>query len=274
MSVTSQQEPLAKIRSKQLTELLANGKRVDGRDPLTYRQLSIEPGMIERAEGSSMITLGNTKVLVGVKTGLGEPYSDTPNSAVLTVNGELVPLAHKNFEAGPPSEYAIELARVVDRGIRESKAIDLEKLAVVPRKKVYVIFIDIYVLNHDGNLIDASGFAALSALLNTKIPEAEIGDMGDIKYTGKKVQLPMRNYPIPVTFAKIDNKLIADPILEEETIAAAKLTITHTAQDAVCALQKSGIGTFDPAEILEARRIAIERAREIRSKLMQGATSA
>lgn len=274
MSVTSQLEPLAKIRSKQLIDLLANDKRVDGREPLAYRQLSVQPGMIVKAEGSSMVTLGNTKVLVGVKIGMGQPYPDTPNSAVLTVNAEFTPLAHKYFEAGPPSENAIELARVVDRGIRESKAIDVARLVLVPGKKVYVIFVDVLIINHDGNLIDASGFATLSALLNASTLEAQINDVGDVKYSGTKIQLPMLNYPVPVSFVKINDKLVLDPNLEEEMVSTAKITITHTAQDAVCALQKRGLGVLDPREILEARKIAAERAREIRGKLMHGATDA
>ena len=44
------------------------------------------------------------------------------------------------------------MARVVDRGIRESKAIDLEKLCVEAGKLVFVVFVDVYVLNHDGIL--------------------------------------------------------------------------------------------------------------------------
>jgi len=35
-------------------------------------------------------------------------------------------------EPGPPSEEAIELARVVDRGIRESEMVDLGKLPSYP----------------------------------------------------------------------------------------------------------------------------------------------
>jgi exosome complex component RRP42 len=94
---------------------------------------------------------------------------DTPNDGVLTVNAELAPIASPSFETGPPDENSVELARIVDRGIRESKMIDTEKLCIEPGKKVFVVFVDIYVLNHDGNLIDASAISALSALLTSKM---------------------------------------------------------------------------------------------------------
>ena len=98
----------------------------------------------------------------------------------MTVNAELVPLAAPNFEPGPPDENSIELARIVDRGIRESKAIDTAKLCIEPGKKVFVVFVDVYVLNHDGNLIDAAALAAVSALMNTKMPNYEVED-GEVK---------------------------------------------------------------------------------------------
>ena len=148
---------VTKVRSKQIEMLLEKGKRLDDRGLLDTREIKIEQGVIEKAEGSARVYLGKTQVLVGVKVGLGEPFPDTPNEGVLTVNAELVPVASPNFEPGPPDENSIELARVVDRGIRESKCIDNEKLCIEPGKKVFVVFVDIYVLNHDGNLIEREG---------------------------------------------------------------------------------------------------------------------
>src|SRR3989337_4039736 len=156
----------SKVRQKRIGQLISHGKRLDGRGLTGYSEVQLETGLIERAEGSARVYLGKTEVLVGVKVGLGEPFPDTPNEGVLTVNAELVPLASPNFEPGPPDENSIELARIVDRGIRESKVIDTEKLCIEPGKKVFIVFVDIYVLNHDGNLIDAAAFAAVSALLN------------------------------------------------------------------------------------------------------------
>ncbi|MCD6088971.1 exosome complex protein Rrp42, partial [Candidatus Bathyarchaeota archaeon] len=160
---------ISRIRQKQIAQLLSSGKRLDGRGLLDYRPIQIETGIIEKAEGSARVRIGKTEVVAGVKIEIGEPFPDRPDEGVLTTNAEFVPLASPEFEAGPPTEDSVELARVVDRGIRESKAIDLKKLCIIPGKKVFIVFIDIYVLNHDGNLIDASALAALAALTNTKI---------------------------------------------------------------------------------------------------------
>src|SRR5207244_11869867 len=104
-----------------------------------------------------------------IKIEPAEPFQDTPEEGVLTVNAELVPLASPSFEMGPPSEAAIELSRVVDRGIRESKAVDLKSLVIQKGKKVQVVYVDVYVLDHDGNLIDAASMAALAAPDSPKV---------------------------------------------------------------------------------------------------------
>ncbi|MCJ7721344.1 exosome complex protein Rrp42 [Candidatus Bathyarchaeota archaeon] len=252
------------INKKRITELLASGKRTDGRGLTDYREIQIESGVIERAEGSARVRLGNTEVLVGVKVGTGTPFADVPDKGVLTVNAELVPLASPDFEPGPPGEAAVELARVVDRGIRESKAIDLEKLCVESGKMVFVVFVDVYVLNHDGNLIDASAMAALAALINTKMFKYTVEDCAIVKKPGYN-PLPMADYPIAVTFAKIGNKLILDTGLDEEQVMDARLTMTLNKDGNICAIQKGGgSGYFTRDEISEATKIAIEKTAELR----------
>ena len=228
--------------------------------------MKVEQGIIERAEGSARVLLGKTEVMVGTKIEIGEPFPDTPNEGVLTVNAELVPLASPIFEPGPPDENAIELARIVDRGIRESKAIDVEKLCIDPGKKVFVVFVDVYVLNHDGNLIDASALAALAALLNTKMSNYEIEE-GKVTIKQGYTPLPIKRHPITVTFAKINGKLVVDPWLEEEQVMDARLTMAIDDDDNICAIQKGGSGYFAPEQVLEAAKIAKEKTEEIRKKL-------
>jgi exosome complex component RRP42 len=123
---------VTRLKQKQIAQLIEKGERLDGRELTEYREIKLEQGIIERAEGSARVRLGKTEVVVGTKIEMGEPFADTPNEGVLTVNAELVPLASPSFEPGPPDETSIELARIVDRGIRESKMIDTEKLCIVP----------------------------------------------------------------------------------------------------------------------------------------------
>jgi exosome complex component RRP42 len=257
---------ITKVRRKQIEQLIEKGNRLDGRDPLEYRELKIEQGLIERAEGSARVLLGKTEVVVGVKVEMGEPFPDTPNEGVMTVNAELVPFASPDYEPGPPDENSIELARIVDRGIRESKMIDTEKLVIEPGKKVFVVFIDVYILNYDGNLLDASALAAVSALTNTKMNKYEIEE-GDVKIKSGYEQLPLRNHPITVTCAKIGNKLVVDPWVEEEQVMDARISFAIDEDDNIRAIQKGGSGYFEPQQVFEAANIAKEKAKELRKKL-------
>ncbi len=268
MSSTPNLTPITKIERKNLIELLNNGKRLDGRGLTDYRRFTIEKNVIEKANGSAQIKLGKTKVMVGVKVEIGEPFSDTPDEGVLMVNAELVPLASPTFEPGPPDENAIELARVVDRGLRESKALDLKKLCIKEGEKVFIVFVDIYVLDYDGNLIDASAMAALTALLTAKIKAYEIKN-GELIYRNEFVPLPIQNYPIPVTFVKINNTLLVDPSIEEERVMDARLTLTIDKDGKLCAIQKGGLKELTLNEIEKAVNIAVEKSSENRNKILE-----
>jgi exosome complex component RRP42 len=256
---------ITKVRLRQIESLLEKGKRLDERNLTDFREIKIEQGIIEKAEGSARVLMGKTEILVGVKVETGEPFPDTPNEGVMTVNAELVPVASPNFEPGPPDENSIELARVVDRGIRESHAIDTSKLCIEPGKKVFVVFVDVYVLNHDGNLIDASAMAAIAALLNTKMPNYEIKD-GEVKIKQGYTPLPIKSHPITVTIGKINNKLIVDPWLEEESVMDSRITFASNEEGNICAIQKGGSSSFTPQQILEASKIALDKAVELRKK--------
>lgn len=265
---STRQHPIAKIESKTIMDLIAANRRLDDRTSTDYRDLRIDVGVIEKANGSAQVNLGKTKVLVGVKVELGDPFPDTPEEGILTVNAELVPLASPSFEPGPPDENSIELARVVDRGIRESKAIDLKRLCVEPGKKVFVVFIDVYVLDHDGNLIDASALAALSAIITARMRNYTV-ENGEVVYKEGLIPLPIQNYPIAITMGKIGSSLVVDPSLEEEQVMTARLTVTVEKEGNICAMQMAGLGELTIDELKKAVSIAVTKASEMRAKVLE-----
>ena len=267
MSATRQLSPVARLEQKTVVDLITKGKRVDERGPLDYRPTTIMLGVIEKANGSAQVYLGKTKVLAGVKIQPGTPFADTPDEGILTVNAEFVPLASPTFEAGPPDENSIELARVVDRGIRESKAIDLKKLCIEPGKKVFMIFVDIYVLDHDGNLIDAAAMAALGALVNAKMHAFKV-EKGEPVYLEEIIPVPMQNYPVSITTVKVDSATVLDPCLEEEQVMSCRLTVTTGKDDNICAMQKGGLGFLSPDEIKQIVSTSISKAKDLREKIL------
>ncbi len=255
-----------RLKRKKIQETIASGKRMDGRGLDDYREIVVKLGVIEKAEGSAEVLLGETRVMVGVKIKYGDPFEDTPEEGVLVCNAEFVPIASPNFEPGPPGEESIELARVVDRGLRSSEVFDFSKLAIVPGKHVYVINVDIYILNHAGNLIDASAIAALAALRETMKPIYEVKD-GEIIPTDKKELIKAERMPVAVTMVKIGDSIILDPSADEEEVMDARLTVTVDDDGNICTIQKSGSYGLTLEEIEKAINTAVEKAPEIRSKI-------
>ncbi|VVC00021.1 Exosome complex component Rrp42 [uncultured archaeon] len=176
----------------------------------------------------------------------------------------MLPIASPDFEVGPPSKESIELARVVDRGIRESKSMDFRDLCIKEGEQVWMGFVDLYILNDDGNLFDACGVAALGALLDTKLPKLEDGRIVKGEYQGK---LKLRNKPILSTFAKIGNVVVADPCAEEEKAMSARFSVTVTEDDFITAFQKGLAGSFRVDEINWAIDVAMRNSKQIRKLL-------
>ncbi len=259
-------ELLSKFRKSNILRLAELGERLDTRKLEDFRELRIKTDISGKAEGSAEVFLGKTRVVVGVKLGMGTPYPDSPASGTMAVTAELSPIASPNFESGPPREPAIELARVVDRGIRESKMLDLEALCIKEGAQVWTVFIDLWVLDFDGNLIDACGIAALAALKNAKLPLLKEEGETFVK-TGEFTDLAVRDSPVPCTIAKIGGFLLSDPNDDEEFAMDARLTITTKEDGNICAAQKGKMGSFTEEEILKAAAIAVERGKEVRKLL-------
>ncbi|MBI2041366.1 MAG: exosome complex protein Rrp42 [DPANN group archaeon] len=256
-----------KVIRNYLAELLKMQKREDGREPFQCREVSIETGVIARSPGSARVKIGDTEVLVGVKLDVGEPFPDTPNEGVLIINAELIPLASPDFETGPPKPEAIELARVTDRGIREGHAIDVEKLCIKKGEKVWMVNIDVYPMNDDGNLIDASALGAIAALKTAVFPKYdESADKVEYKeFT--KTKLPVKALPIMTTFGKLAGSLFLDPTHREEKAFDSRLSISTLDDGTVCAMQKGGFGTFTKDEVLQIMGLAIQKSKELRKLL-------
>ena len=250
-----------------IVHALKKGIRFDSRSPFEFRDLKIEVGNVKTAEGFAHVKLGETEVLAGVKLSVDRPFSDTPDAGVLSVNSDLSPMASPDFEAGPPSIKAIELARVVDRGIRESGAVDVKALCIEPKEKVWVVNVDIAPLNDDGNLIDASGIAAILALKNARFPEYDGEVVNYKKHTDKK--LPVTRVPIPVTVFKFADMLLVDPTSQEESFIDARLTATSMEGGVITALQKGGYSPISVEEAGKMVELSIKKADEIRKKIKE-----
>lgn len=251
---------------------LLSDLRVDGRRPFDYRCLTINFG---REDGSSDVQLGQTHVMGFVTAQLVQPYRDRPNEGSLSIYTEFSPMADPSFEIGRPGESAVELGRIIDRGLRESRAIDTESLCVVTGKLVWSIRIDLHILDNGGNLVDAANIAALAALMTFRRPECTPGAEDERKVTvhppevREPVPLIVHHLPIAMTFAFIsdDNIVVIDPTHYEEAIMKGRITVTVNANGDVCAIQKAGGVGIIQSTVIQCLRIAAVKAADITSKI-------
>lgn len=250
-----------------MRELIGGGRRLDGRSLDENRPLEIDINVIQKANGSAWVKLGNTEVIAGVKVETGEPFEGLEEKGALIVSAEVLPTASPHVEPGPPDEETIELARVVDRGIRESEMLALDKLVLIPGKIVYTVFVDCSILNMDGNLFDATSYAVVLALSTSKFPIFEIKN-DKVSDTGKVQDPPISTVPISTTFARIGDSLLLDPSMEEEACMDARITITTNSKGEYTAIQKGSNGFLTIEQIKEAAKIAQSKGAELRQKFI------
>ena len=256
------------LTGDRIKQFLKKGERFDNRKPDEFREISIEGGISSKAEGSARVKLGKTEVLVGVKMDVAEPYPDSPDKGNLMVTAELLPLSSDRYESGPPKFPAIELGRLVDRFIRESKFIDFEKLCIKKGEKVWGVFIDIYSINDDGNLVDAAGIGAIAALRMAKIPKYDAknekvlyGELSD-----KKIPLKKEN-SISITAHKLGETMIVDPTKEEEDVGETRMTIGATVEGVISSIQKGDAKELSIEDVNKMLDITEKARKNVFSKI-------
>ena len=249
-----------KVLRAHLSDLAANNARIDGRSQWEGRNLEVEHSVLPRAEGSARVRMGDTIVLAGVKFQIMQPYPDRPNQGGLMCSADVRPIAGRNWEAGPPSPEAIELGRVVDRGIRESGCIDVDSLCIIPGEKAWQVILDLFAVSDDGNLFDAFALAGIAALRNATVP-AERFEVGE------DYALPVSKTPIMCSYHKVGGRFVYDACSREELGGDERIHITLGDDDNVHSLQKGLKGIFSAEEFAEIMTNAQERTKELRKIL-------
>ncbi|MFQ5782246.1 MAG: exosome complex protein Rrp42 [Nitrosopumilus sp.] len=257
------------LKKTQILELLEQGKRVDGRALDEPREISVETNAIPKANGSARVRIGDTEVVCGVKIQPDRPFPDMGDKGIFICTAELLPLSHPTVETGPPGPDVIELARVVDRGIRESHMIDVSQLVIEKDKSVVGVFADNVVVDYDGNLFDACSYAATAALLSSKTPKWNMVDDVPTLVEDEVSSVPITTIPVSVTMGKIGDHIIVDPNADEWASMDARITITSDSDGNICALQKGGNDGFSLEEIVQCGEISVRIGTKIREKLKE-----
>ncbi|KAJ8780447.1 hypothetical protein J1605_011711 [Eschrichtius robustus] len=287
--------PLSNCERRFLLRAIEEKKRLDGRQTYDYRNIKISFGT---DYGCCIVELGKTRVLGQVSCELVSPKLNRATEGILFFNLELSQMAAPAFEPGRQSDLLVKLNRLLERCLRNSKCIDTESLCVVAGEKdlflfrihiqVWQIRVDLHLLNHDGNIIDAASIAAIVALCHFRRPDVSVqGDEVTLlvtvitetfifkQYTLEErgpVPLSIHHMPICVSFAFFQQGtyLLVDPNEREERVMDGLLVIAMNKHREICTIQSSGGIMLLKDQVLRCSKIAGVKVAEI-TELIQKA---
>lgn len=238
--------------------------RPDDRELGEFRPTVLNVGCVSTAEGSSLVKLGNTTIICGIKAEITEPRADRPTEGYIVPNVELSPLCSPHFRPGPPTEQAQVLSQNLLDFIENTQCVKMDSLCIQSGKLVWVLYIDLICLDYDGNVMDASTLALVSALKNTSLPLVTVDEeTGDVKTTmSSHTSLPVTSCPVSTTFIVFDNTvLLVDPTREEELLATGAITIVTEGEE-LCSIYKPGGTPLTDEQVDMCVERAFTRARE------------
>lgn len=160
-----------------LDRFLSEGFRPDGRTPEEWRDVFVNVGSISTADGSSLVKMGGTTVVCGVKAELAEPELDTPDQGFLVPNVDLAAICSPKFKPGPPSEEAQALSERLNAALVSAQILPLSTLCIAPGRSAWCLYVDAICVNFDGNTFDAALLAIVAALRNTTLPQVSHSDV-------------------------------------------------------------------------------------------------
>ncbi|KAM3623504.1 uncharacterized protein V6R79_012026 [Siganus canaliculatus] len=257
--------PLSNCERDFLLKAIEEKKRLDGRQTYDYRKMKITFGT---DYGCCFVDLGKTRVMAQVSCELVAPKESRPNEGIMFFNIELSPMASPSFEQGRQSELSVKLNRQLERCLRNSKCLDTESLCVVSGEKVWQIRVDVHLLNHDGNLMDAASVAAITALCHFRRPDVAIqGDEVTVYPSDERDPIPLSIYhmPISVSFAFFQQGtyLLVDPCEREERVMDGLLMIAMNKHREICSIQSSGGIMLLKEQVMRCSKIASVKVSEI-----------
>ena len=261
------------LQKDKIESCAKEGKRLDGRKIDEHREIEVETGVSENSSSAVRVKFGKTEVLAGVHLALATPYPDSPDSGTFMTSAELHPMASQQFDTGRPGINSVELARVIDRGIRESGFINMKALCIKEGEKVYQVFVDIFAINDDGNLMDVAGLAALIALGRARMPiYNEEEDKIDGYSETEGIPLKKEVLSFSMTFHKIGDAIVSDVSKDEEAISKFRLTIAMGDNDGkarITAMQKGLAGTISSEDMETILKLAESKWTEMFPKIRE-----
>lgn len=252
-------------------ELVKAAIRSDGRSEAQHRPMHISFG---QDYGCCLASIGNSKVLTQVSAVIGEPRLTRPSEGILNIRVDLTMLGSTNYDTSRNSEECVQLSRLLHKGIRDARCLDLESLCIIGGEKVWIIQIDVTVLNHEGNLTETASVSVLAALAHFRRPEVGVEDGNVIIYPHEMrdpVGIAMLHYPFLVKYAFFKDGTVSfvDPSEDEEKFCDGYLIIGANIFQEITLLFVAGKSLISRDQILKQCQNAYIQTKILSDKLKQ-----
>jgi ribonuclease PH len=214
--------------------------RNDGRRADQLRKVEVQPHFIRNAEGSVLITVGNTRVICTASIENAVPsFLKGQNKGWVTSEYSMIPRAThsrtpREASRGKQSGRTQEIQRLIGRALRSIT--QLEELTE------RTVWIDCDVIDADGGTRTASitgAFLALGFALQKLVRE------------GVLQKLPLKDYIAATSVGVVSNTLLLDLNYEEDSQAQVDMNVVQTGRGLFVEIQGTAEGDPFSKEVLD-----------------------
>ncbi|KXB03746.1 exonuclease [candidate division MSBL1 archaeon SCGC-AAA261F19] len=217
-------------------KFIVDGKRIDGRAPKELRSLKIEAGVLEKADGSAYLELGNNKVIAAVygPRELHPRHLQRPDKAVLNCRYDMAPFSVEERKRPGPSRRSREISKVSTEALEPAIF-----LRMYPRAGIDVTM----------EILQADAGTRTAAITAASVALADGG-------------IPMRDLVVSTAAGKVDGTIVLDLCKEEDQWGEADMPIAYMPQKEQLTLLQMD-GNFTSEELDQALELAIEGCKQV-----------
>lgn len=227
--------------------------RIDQRQPSEMRPVLIETGYLKTAEGSSLIQVGNTRVLCAATIEDGVPaFLRGSGKGWVTAEYSMLPRATltrtpREVKKGRESGRTMEIQRLIGRSLRAV----LDPVLLGER----TVIIDCDVLQADGGTRTASITGAYVALSEA---------LSKVTKVGALTKSPLTDWVAATSVGIVDGEVMLDLCYEEDSRAEVDMNIIMTGDGRFVELQATSERIpFNDGQLAELIRVGAEGVRQL-----------
>jgi len=213
--------------------------RPGGRTPAQLRTLTLTPGFVQTAEGSVLVSLGNTRVLTNATIEQGVPgWLRNSGRGWVTAEYAMLPRSTvtrtpRESERGKIGGRTHEIQRLIGRSLRS--VVDMKALGE------RTVILDCDVIQADGGTRTAAITGAAVALA---LALKALVDAGTLK------QSPLKQLVAATSVGIVDGRMLLDLCYEEDSAAEVDMNVVMTADGGLIETQATAEkGSFSRGQL-------------------------